>query len=376
VSVAHTETGEALSLEQRFPTIDSIVAAAYQRIPAELWDYLSGGAESETTLRRNRAAFDRIALRPRILTGHTERRLNTSFLGHDLQLPVMLAPVGSIARYHPDGALACARAAERAGTVAFVSSSAAPDIEAVRAGSSTALFYQQYLRGGFEWLLEHVRRVEALGCAGICLTLDVNAPGHRERNLLNHFGGVKGAGSSSGKEDLFAHQADLSWDDIARLRERTRLPLILKGITSPTDAELAVEHGVDVIYASNHGGRQIDHMPSTIEVLPALVAAVAGRAEVVVDSGFIRGTDIVRALALGARAVLVGKLMVWSLAVAGQAGVECALGLLCQELHDALAHLGVGSVHELGPEHVAPTASPRADDWIGFRPGARPHTFR
>lgn len=372
MSLAKSETVLELPLEQRFPTVDSIIAAANERVPLELWDYLSGGAESETTLRRNRDALERLALRPRVMRGYTERSLKTSFLGHPLTLPVMLPPVGSIAKYHPDGALACAAAAERAGTVAFVSSSAEPQLETIRAQTSVPLFYQQYLWGDLGWLREQLQRVERNGCAGLCLTVDVSAAGHRERNLLNHFGGAKGANSSAGKEALFDHQAAFTWDDVAQLRGLTKLPLIIKGIMSAADAVVALDHGVDAIYVSNHGGRQIDHLPSTIEVLPEVVAAVDGRAEVLVDSGFVRGTDVVKALALGARAVLVGKLMVWSLSAAGPAGLDLALTRLSEEIHDVLAHLGVADVAELGPGHVvAARPAPPAWDWVGFRHGGR-----
>jgi isopentenyl diphosphate isomerase/L-lactate dehydrogenase-like FMN-dependent dehydrogenase len=351
---------------EEFPTIDSVIAAAHRTVEADLWDYLSGGAESETTLHRNRAAFDGIALCPRLLRGVRERDSSTTFLGNALAIPIMLAPVGSVARYHPDGALACAQAAQRAGTVAFVSSSAAPALEQITANSDVPVFFQQYLRGDGAWLEEQVRRAEDNRCAGFCITADVAAPGHRERNLMNHFGGARGAGSTKDNHDLFERHAQFTWADFARLRDLTALPLVLKGVTSGADALLAVEHGADVVYVSNHGGRQIDHLPSTIEVLPEVVAAVDGRAEVIVDGGFVRGSDVVKGLALGARAVLVGKLMVWGLAAGGPDGLDQVLGLLAAEVADLLAHLGVAGVRELGPEHVAAAAPVAQTEWIGF----------
>jgi glycolate oxidase len=359
----------------KLPTITSIIEAAHRNLPRELWDYLSGGAESEVTLHRNRAAFDRIAFRPRLMRGVEDRDTSTSFLGRHLDLPVMLAPVGSIARYHPDGALACARVAHRMGTIAFVSCMAAPALEEIRAATDAPLVLQLYMRGGRAGAEAEVRRAEAVGCVGVCLTADLAAPGHRERNLVNEFGGPRGAGPAGnpanprGLNDLFLSNEALTWDDFGALRECTKLPFMVKGITCAEDARLAVEHGADVVYVSNHGGRQVDHVRAAIDALPEVVRAVNGRAEVIVDSGFVRGADVLKAIACGARAVLIGKLMGWGLGAAGEAGLERALELLNEEIFDLMAHLGVRRLEELGPDSILPAFAPPESAWIGFARG-------
>lgn len=348
------------------PTIDSVIERAYARLSPELWDYMAGGAESEVTLRRNRGAFDELALRPRVLKGVVDRDPRTTLLGRELSFPVVLAPVGSIGQYHAEGAVGPARIAERMGTLAFVSSVAVPGLEVLHSRCATPFVSQQYVRGGRDWLAAELERVETAGCQAICLTADVTAPGHRERNLVNFFGGPRGAATSADEHDMFAHQSALTWDDVEWLAGATSLPLVIKGITNGSDAELAVEHGAKVVYVSNHGGRQLDHMRAAIEVLPEVVAAVAGRAEVIVDSGFVRGSDVIKALALGARAVGVGKLMIWGLAAGGEEGLEHVLTLLRDEIVDLMAHVGVTRVDELTPEHVMATAPVPPCDWIGF----------
>lgn len=354
-----------------FLTIPEIVRAAKAKLPPNLWDYSCGGAESETTLRRNRSAFDYLAFQPRVLKGVSERDVSTTFLGHRLALPVMLAPVGSIVYFHPDGALACARAAEQAGTATFVGTLSAPSLEEVRAGAKGLLVFQLYVRGDRTWMEQLVRRAERADYSAICLTVDSAVYGRRERDLQNRFfprerlgrPNLVGLPESPGTLAPEAYQAALTWEDVAWLRETTRLPLILKGILSPDDARLAVEHGVDVVYVSNHGGRQLDHAPSTIEVLSEIVQAVRGEAEVIVDSGFLRGTDVLKALALGARAVLIGKLMTWALAAGGEAALVRALELLKVEMTTTMANIGVRSVQELGPHCLRPSAPPAPSPW-------------
>jgi isopentenyl diphosphate isomerase/L-lactate dehydrogenase-like FMN-dependent dehydrogenase len=352
-------------------TIPEIISAARANLPASAWDYSFGGADTETTLRRNRTAFDYIALRPRVLRDVRVCDTATSFLGQPLALPVMLAPIGGPQNYHPDGALACARAADEVGTMAFIGTLSSPSMEDVRAGSKGPLVFQIYVRGDRAWMESLVRRVERAGYSALCLTVDSAAYGRRERDLQKRFfrgegGGVQPnlvgltSGDPNGSRD---HQAGLSWDDVAWLRETTSLPLILKGILSPEDAELAVQHGVAAVYISNHGGRQLDHLPATLDVLPEIVAAVAGRADVLIDSGFMRGTDVIKAVAMGARAVLIGKLMAWALGAGGQAGVAAALQILKTEMLSAMANIGVHSIEELGPQCLRPTYPPHPSPW-------------
>jgi isopentenyl diphosphate isomerase/L-lactate dehydrogenase-like FMN-dependent dehydrogenase len=346
-------------------TMDAIIERARQNLSPELWDYVAGGAESETTLRRNRAGFDRIGFRPRLLSSVLGRHTRTSFLGVDLALPVMFAPVGSIARYHPDGVAAAARVGEQLGTMTFVSSSAQPSLEAVREQVAGPLVFQIYVRGDREWLAERVRRAEAAGCAGLCVTADFIVQGRRDRNR--------------DKDDFKAivhdsaelqHQETFTWEEFAWLRSITPMPLILKGITHAGDARLAVEHGADVVHVSNHGGRQLDHLPGAIEVLQEITEAVGGDADVIVDSGFVRGSDVVKALALGAKAVLVGKLMVWGLAAGGEEGLHRVMQLMGEEILDCMSLVGVRTVDQLDAGYVRPVTPPGDSSWVGFAPPA------
>jgi glycolate oxidase len=353
-----------------FLTIPEIVDAARRRLPPHAWDFSAGGSESETTLRRNRAAFDALAFRPRVLRDVSRVDPSTTFLGHPLSLPVMLAPVGSITLFDPDGALGAARAADRVGTAAFVAGVSSPSLEQVRAGSTCPLVFQLYVRGDRAWLARLVRRVEDAGYDAFCLTLDSAVYGRRERDLHNRFFPREGRSRPNIEEppggdarSAGESQAALTWDDVDWLVGASRLPLVLKGIVTPDDAALAVEHGAAVVHVSNHGGRQLDHAPATLEVLPEVVAAVAGKAEVVVDSGFMRGSDVVKALCLGARAVLIGKLMTWGLAAGGVDGLVRTLEILREETTVTMAQLGARSVADLGPDLVRPSTPPPPAPW-------------
>jgi glycolate oxidase len=357
-----------LGTAEQFPVITSIIEAARAKLSPELWDIASGGAESETTLRRNRAGFDQIAFRPRLLRDVHSRSTASTFLGQELNLPVMFAPVGSLGKYHPDGALAVARVAERAGSATFVSA-LTPGWEEVRAKTRGPMVLQFFTLGNRDWIENLVRRAEHVGAVGLCLTVDTAARGHRERDLRNNR-------AASPYDIGERYQETFTWADFDWLRSITKLPLILKGLMCAEDARLAVEHRADVVHVSNHGGRQLDHLPSTIEVLPEIIAAVNGRAVVIIDGGFIRGSDVLKALALGASAVLIGKLMVWALAAGGEAGLEHALELLRREISDLLAHLGVRSLRELNAEYVRPVAPPPDGTWIGFQTSGKPWSPR
>lgn len=332
-------------------TIPQIIEAARRRLSKEVWDYAAGGAGDELTVRRNRWALEAITFRPRVLRGVERVDLTARFLDLSLALPVMLAPVGSIGFFHPDGALACARTAARAGTRAFVSTLSQPSLEEVAAGAGLPQIFQIYVRGDRAWIERLVRRAEAAGYAALCLTADSAVYGRRERDLHNNFsprqlGERPNVGAARAAEGF---QAALTWEDAAWLRGITRLPLILKGVACAEDAVLAVEHGFQAVHVSNHGGRQLDGLPSTIELLPEIVAAVAGRAEVVVDGGFLRGGDVVKAVALGARAVLIGKAMLFGLAAGGEPGLASLLAVLETEIRTTMALIGARSLADLSP---------------------------
>lgn len=350
-------------------SIPEIVESAATALGPCLWDYSAGGAEDEVTLRRNRNAFDRLAFSPRILRGAAEQDLSTALLGHELDLPVLFAPVGSITVFHPDGALACARVAERVGTASFVGTLASPSLEDVRAGTSGPLLFQLYIYGDRGWTRELVQRAEAAGYAAICVTADVAAYGRRERDLRNGFAPRESVerpnvGPTAGTRVLDdSYNARFTWADLAWLRDTTTLPIMVKGVLSREDAVLAADHGAEVVYVSNHGGRQLDHAPAAIEVLPEVVEALDGRARVVVDSGFLRGTDVLKALALGADAVAVGRLMAWALAAGGERGLERAVELVATEMRVTMRNLGVNSLKELSPHMLRSATPPGSAPW-------------
>lgn len=337
-----------------FATIPELIAAAKRKLAPEVYDYCAGGAETEATLRRNRMALEQLYFRPRVLRDVSQRSVETNFLGYSLNLPVMLAPIGSIHRFHKDGALASARAARHAGTIAFVGTLSEPSLETVAEQSQAPLVFQLYVRGDRDWVRSIIRRVEAAGYIGLCVTVDTPLYSRRERDLVNRIDHTRAQPppNLAGIEPDEQYGAQLTWEYIDWLRHETKIPLILKGIMTPEDAELAVALGVDVIYVSNHGGRQLDFAPAAIEVLTPIVQAVAGKARVIVDSGFLRGTDVVKAIALGADAVLIGKLHCWGLAADGVEGLQRVLQLLHEETSLTLGLLGVTSLAELSPEYV------------------------
>lgn len=331
-----------------FDSLQQIVHAAHRNLTPELWDHLSGGADSETTLRRNRYALDALALRQRVLVDVSEMDITATVLGQKLALPVFLAPVGGfLGMAHPEGAVPVARAAVAAGTTAFISTAAKPGIEAAQAAVREPLIFQLYVRADRKWVEDILDRAKAAGYRALCVTVDRNYYGRRERDIISRANVREGFGDPR-------FQASLSWDEVVWMKQHWKVPLILKGIATAEDARLAVEHGADVVYVSNHGGRQLDHGQGSIEVLPEVVAAVDGRAEVLMDGGILRGTDVVKAIALGARAVGVGKLLGWALAAGGEAAIVRMLKLLEIEIRAALGLMGVTCLAQLNPSWVKP----------------------
>ena len=330
-------------------TLQEIAIAARRNLSQMLWDTLCGGSDSETTLRRNRLALDSLALRQRVLVNVAEIDTTTTLLGQKLSLPVFIAPVGNFLQLaDPQGAIAVARGAISRGTTAFISTAAKPSLEAVAEAVSEPLLFQLYVRSDRTWVRDILSRASAAGYRAICVTVDRAYYSRRERDVINRFLMRESAGDPR-------HQASLCWDDVVWMKQHTGLPLILKGIATAEDARLAVEHGADVVYVSNHGGRQLDHAQASIEVLPEVVAAVDGRAEVLFDGGVLRGTDVIKAIALGARAVGVGKLQGLALAAAGEAGIARMLELLELEIRTMLGLMGVTSLAQLNPSWLRPT---------------------
>jgi isopentenyl diphosphate isomerase/L-lactate dehydrogenase-like FMN-dependent dehydrogenase len=336
-----------------FVTVDDFEAPARERLPSDVYDYYAGGAGDEWTLRENRAAFDRWILRPRMLRGipYEALDLTTELFGTPLSMPVLIAPWAYQSAAHPDGERATARAAERAGTIMVVSTTTEAFLEEVAAASAGPKWWQLYVFTDRGATAEALRRAKESGFGAIVLTVDFQDNGLRHRDTRSGF--VMPIGLSTSE---LQYDPAISWDDLPWIREQAPgLPLLLKGILTAEDTLLAVQAGVDGIIVSNHGGRQLDGVAAAITALPEVVDAVAGRIPVLMDGGVRRGTDIVKALALGASAVLVGRPTAWGLAVNGERGVVDVLEILRVELMNAMLLTGCRSLGEITSELIAPT---------------------
>ncbi|MBD3645849.1 MAG: alpha-hydroxy-acid oxidizing protein, partial [Pseudomonadales bacterium] len=312
--------------------------------------YLIGGTETETTLKRNRLAIDSLALKPRVLNDVSEVDTGGTFLGEKLTTPTLLAPIGSLQVFEAGGGATAAIAAEQFGIMSIASSVCTPDIEEIAAASAAPKIYQLYVRGDADWVDNVIQRVIDSGYKGFCLTVDTSVVSRRERDIAKNVQPTSGGRDPAASG--FEYQAKLNWNDVKRIKDKFDIPLILKGINTVEDAAKALEYGVDVIYVSNHGGRQLDHGRGAIELLPEIVAEVDGKAEVAVDGGFYRGTDIVKAMALGADAVGLGRLEAWAMAAGGAPVLVRCLQILQHEIRSALALCGVTGFHELDPSFV------------------------
>ena len=344
--------------EGGFLLLQEFVKAARAKLPREAWDYLIGGSETETTLRRNRQGLDALAFRPRVLRDVSVVDCSATLLGTGLRIPVLLAPIGSLQDFEPGGGATAAQAAGDFGVLHMLSSVCEPGLEATAAAAPGPGIYQLYVRGDARWISEQIRRVHASGCRALCLTVDTALYSRRERDLARRH--VTTARRQAGGADF---QARLNWRDVERVRGECALPLILKGITTAEDALTSCELGVDAVYVSNHGGRQLDHGRATIDLLPEVVEAVAGRAEIIVDGGFSRGSDVVKALALGAGCVGVGRLLGFAIAAAGREGVVRMLEILEDEIRLCLGLLGVTRPDRLDASFLhagAPVLPPHA----------------
>lgn len=337
--------------EPSYLTLHELVKKARQNLDHNAWDYLVGGTETETTQRRNRLALDTKALRPRVLRDVSTVDISTEFLGHRLRLPVLLAPVGSLELFNPQAGAAAAAAAEVFGCAHMLSSVAEMPVEEVaQAAPHAARMYQLYVNGDAAWIDAVFERVLAAGFGAIAITVDSSVYSRRERDIAKR--NLRRV-AVNGRE----YQATFCWKDVERLRAKYNIPLMLKGINTAEDARMAVEHGIDVVYVSNHGGRQLDHGLGSLDVLPEVVQAVDARARIVVDGGFFRGTDIVKAMAMGADLVGLGRLQCIGLAAGGTAGLVRVLELLEREVRDCMALLGVVRWSELTPAYVCQAAA-------------------
>ncbi len=335
----------------QFLTLHEFIPAARKKLSDDKWDYMIGGAETETTLKRNRLALDSLGFRPRVLRDVSNVDSSGNLLGKKHRLPVMLAPVGSIQRFDPEGAAAVARAAAQFGVPQMVSSVCEPGLEQTAAAAKGTKIYQLYVRGDDAWVEDIIDRAVAAGYDAFAFTVDVAIYSRRERDITK-----RTVMRTSADTTAQRYQAALSWDQIKKFRQRCNLPLIIKGIQTAEDATIACDHGIDGIYVTNHGGRQLDHGRGTIDILQDVVAAVRGRAQIIVDGGFCRGTDVIKGIALGADAVSIGRLYLYGLAAAGQAGVQRVLELLETEIQIGLGLLGITSFAEIGQSCVQPVA--------------------
>ncbi len=339
-------------------TLFQLLTIAKRNLPPGAWDYLMGGSESETTLNQNRRALDRLAFRPRVLRNVSHIDTSTTLLGQKLKLPIVLAPIGSMQDLLAEGGVAPTRAAARTGVIHMLSSVCAPGMEIIAKAADYPKFFQLYVRGDKQWVDDTLKKALACGYRAICLTVDRATYGRRERDI------AKGHSPTARKNAASkSFQGAFTWDDVDRIRSYVKVPLVLKGIATAEDAEIAVARGVDGIYVSNHGGRQLDHAQGSIAALPEIVAAVGGRAEIIVDGMILRGTDVLKALSLGANAVGMGRMQGIALSAGGEDAVVRMIEIVENEMHRAMALLGVAKLSELGPQCLAP-AEPLARNWI------------
>lgn len=355
--------------------LHSLEALARERLDPMLYDYIAGGAGDEWTLTENVAAWSRVQLLPRMLRGVANRSLETTVLGVPVSFPVFVPPMGFHGLCHLDAEAATARATAAEGTIFCASTVSNISLEAIAAASSGPRWFQLYVYRDRGITRDLVERAVAAGYSALCLTVDTPMAGHRERDKRNslrmpahlqlgnfpashtdqHHHGT-GKGSSLAQYIHAQWDPSLTWKDVEWLRSISQMPVVVKGVLAPADAVLAVEHGAAAVMVSNHGGRQLDSVPAPITMLPMVVDAIADRAEVYLDGGVRRGTDVLKALAIGARAVLVGRPVLWGLTLDGSDGVRAVLQHLKNEIDTAMALSGCATIADITPDLIAPAA--------------------
>ena len=349
-------------------TIREFEDAARQRLDPVYFDYVSGGARDEVTLRANEAGFARLSLLPRMLRGQEKRTLETTLLGTRASMPVLLSPTAFHRLMTAAGERATARAAAAADVIMIASMAATVAVEDIAAaarqaagGASPGLWFQLYIQPRRDITRALVDRATRAGASALVVTVDSPVLGFSDRNQRHAFHdlpdglcceNMRGLAGGDGHVRSIEMSPALSWEHVDQLRTMTSLPILLKGILHPQDAVLAIEHGVDGLLLSNHGGRQLDGVPATIDLLPAMAAAVGGRVPLLMDGGVRRGADVVKALALGAVAVGIGRPVMWGLAAGGEAGLTLVLEMLRAELDHTLALCGVGRPADLASDLV------------------------
>jgi isopentenyl diphosphate isomerase/L-lactate dehydrogenase-like FMN-dependent dehydrogenase len=381
----------------RVVSIDDLRPLAHRRLPQAVFDYLDGGAEGEVTLRENRRAFDDVTFRPRHAVAIPQCDLRARVLGFDVSFPALLAPVGYSRLMHPDGEIGAARAAGAAGTAYILSTISGHRLEDVKAASSGPVCYQLYLMGGREAAEAAIERARVAGCAALVVTIDTAVAGMRERDFRNGMKELMGSNPfakipflpqvlarpgwlvgflldgglsklpnvvvpGQGPMELIdvsvaLARAAVTWEDLRWIRKLWPGLIVIKGVLTGDDARRAVDEGAAAVVVSNHGGRQLDCVPASLRVLPEVVAAVNGRVEVLMDGGIRRGTDIIKAICLGARAVLCGRAYAYGLSAAGEAGVTRALEILRTDVERTLKLLGCSSIAALDRSYVDVSAN-------------------
>ncbi len=375
----------------RAVNIEDLRRAAQRRLPRAVFDYIDGGADAEITLRANCRVFEEMAFRPRSAVATAACDIRTTVLGLPLALPILLAPVGSCRLFYPRGEEAAARAAGEAGTACILSTLSGSRLEDVKAASRGPVFYQLYLLGGRDVALATIERARQAGMSALVVTIDTPVAGQRERDLRNGMKQLTGPGlwpklpflpqflarprwlagflrdgglmnfpnvvlpegpMPYADVGVALEQSMTSWRDLKWIRDAWRGPIVVKGVHTADDARRAVDEGASAIVVSNHGGRQLDGVRPTLEVLPEAVEAAGGRTEVLLDGGIRRGSDVVKALCLGARAVLVGRAYAYGLGAAGGPGVARAIEILRSDLIRTMKLLGCGSLAELDASYV------------------------
>lgn len=355
-SIQLTMATQSGTSANEFQNLHEIVSSARANLDQNAWDYIVGGTETETTLRRNRMALDEIAFRPRVLRDVSRVDASMDVLGRKLRMPVMLAPVGALETFYSGAAATVVRGAGAFGAAHMLSSVCEPGLEEVAKAAPEALrIYQLYVRGDDAYVENHITRAIDNGYVAFCLTVDTAHYSRRERDLAKRY-------VTAGRQRVSGQtfQMALDWRTVKLIKDKYKIPLVLKGIATMEDAKIAVEHGVDWIYVSNHGGRQLDHGRGSMHVLPEIAAVVAGRAKIMVDGSFCRGTDIVKGIAAGADLIGIGRLQCWALAAAGEGGIVRMLELLEDEVCRCLGLLGVNTFAELDKSYLHPAAPANA----------------
>jgi 4-hydroxymandelate oxidase len=347
LALSATETGlaqepRAGTIPPGVVTLDDFEAIARQRLAAQTFEIVRGGAADEITLRWNREAFNRVQLRARVLVDVSKLSTHLALFGQTLAFPIVLAPAGVHALLHPQGELETARGAAKADTVLVIPSSPSHPVDEISRLTGRPPWYQLYVTRDRGATREEAQRAESAGCKVLLVTVDGAAPGLRNYMMRPPFRPLATPGDLRTGAD-----SSLAWKDIAWLRSFVRIPMVLKGIIDPSDAEHAIAEGVDGIAVSNHGGRQLDTAPATIDALPAVVEKVGNRIPVLMDGGVRRGTDVLKALARGASAVMIGRPFLYGLGVAGADGVHRVVTILRQEFEIAMALTGRPSIADI-----------------------------